>query len=166
METKQKTWEDCCNQIAKDNGWDDWECVLISKMSLESKSILTYKAAELFNSSIAEERDELKEKLKIAIDGISDLEKEYRKTEAELNSYSRISHQLKEENERLKTSLLDVANKAGACVSERDSLKQLNSELLGVIDETVNHMDKYDTAIERHSLLYDKMKNAAQRQSL
>ena len=88
METKQKTWEDCCNQIAKDNGWDNWESVLISKMSLESKSILTYKAAELFNSYTAEERDRLKSEFDKSFILGCQLTKE--------------NNDLKEENERLK----------------------------------------------------------------
>lgn len=79
METKQKTWEECCDEMAKDNGWDDWESVLISKMSLESKNILTKKAAELYNQETAKERDSI------------------------IAEYNKILTNAEEKNERLKT---------------------------------------------------------------
>lgn len=45
------TLQEAKNQVAKNNGWDDWNHILFSERSQESKDILFTMAAELYARS-------------------------------------------------------------------------------------------------------------------
>ncbi len=114
METKHtKTFEECCDEIAKALSWENMESILSSGMIPVNKIFFVAKAAILFNSETAKERDELKEYnelLKIETDNtkalLASCEKALDERDKEIVTLKQLNSELAE---RLAKSLISKA---------------------------------------------------------
>ena len=127
METKQKTWEECCDEVAQKYGWGMFKNIIINGdfRSNPGLSKILKEAAELFNQETAKERDSYKS-------GAEQWKATSKYQENEINK-------LREERDALQKELADTQINLSTVEEENERLKELSdrwgTELLKLYEE-------------------------------